>query len=84
MDVIFATHSVLGLNERVVDSDDVDLIVLNAERAKRVSMNIPTQHLSRRTSGALAQMNVRSTEDDATNAAETVDTNFDGHAVLYG
>lgn len=30
INTVFATHSVLGLDERIVDSDDVDFIMLNA------------------------------------------------------
>lgn len=43
------THSVLNLNEGVVDGNDVDVVVLDGVA-----------------------------EDDATNAAETVDANLDG------
>lgn len=43
------THSVLDLNEGVVDGDNLDVVVLDGVA-----------------------------EDDATNAAETVDANLDG------
>lgn len=44
------TYSVLGLNEGIVDSDDLDVIVLNGIA-----------------------------EDNATDAAETVDADLDDH-----
>jgi hypothetical protein len=43
------TYSVVGFNERIVDSDDFDVIVLDGI-----------------------------SEDDTTNAAETIDANLDG------
>lgn len=55
----------MRLNERVVDSNDVDVLVLHA---------IPPSALAhRRRSGGLY---VRIAEDDTTNAAEAVDTDL--------
>ena len=82
--MIFVTHSVLGLNERVVDSDDVDLVMLNTikkrtdQREKPSSAPVPADE---RRATASVQTNVRITEDNTANAAETVDTNFDGHGL---
>jgi hypothetical protein len=59
------TYGVLGLNERVVDGDDVDVLVLDAARCQ-----IPILLL------CVFLMNIRVAEDDATNAAETVDTDL--------
>lgn len=58
------TYSVVRLNERVVHSDNVDVLVLHA---------MPPSAL------ALAggdRLYIRIAEDDATNAAETVDTDL--------
>jgi hypothetical protein len=60
------TYSVVGLNEGVVDSDDVDIVVLNA-----VKLSAHGHHYE-----APNEVYSRVAEDNATNAAETVDTDL--------
>jgi len=56
----------VGLNEGVVDSDDVDIVVLNA-----VKLSAHGQRYE-----ASDEVYSRVAEDNATNAAETVDTDL--------
>lgn len=56
----------MGLNEGVVDSDDVDIVVLNAVKLSAQGHRY----------GAPNEVYSRVAEDNATNAAETVDTDL--------
>lgn len=61
----------MGLNEGVVDSDDLDIVVLNATKLSAHEYN----HES------FSKVYSRVAEDNATNAAETVDTDLLGASV---
>jgi hypothetical protein len=61
------SYSVLGLNEGVVDSNNVDVVVLDAVVA--VSLQAPNFFMRSR-------FNLRIAEDNATNATEAVNTNL--------
>jgi hypothetical protein len=67
------THGVGWLNERVVDSDDGDIAVLDAGEAVSMYVRIPWPVLL---------MDSRIAEDNATNAAETVDTDLESRSAL--
>lgn len=56
----------MGLNEGVVDSDDLDIVVLDAKELSAHEQDCK----------ALEEMYSRVAEDNATNAAETVDTDL--------
>ena len=66
MEVCGNAYSVVGLNEGVVDGDDLDIVVLDAGGAisRELELQLPQE------------MNLRIAEDDTTNAAETVDTDL--------
>ena len=60
------TYSVVGLNEGVVDGDDVDIVVLDAMDLLAYGHHHETPD----------EVYSRVAEDNATNAAETVDTDL--------
>ena len=60
------TYGVGWLNERVVDSDDGDIVVLDTVCSVSRCIHI----------AILLPLNLRVAEDNATNAAETVDTDL--------
>jgi hypothetical protein len=68
-----ATYGVGWLNERVVDSDDGDIVVLDTVSGVSWCIHIAIHLL----------FNSRVAEDNATNAAETVDTDLGGGQRLF-
>ena len=64
----------MGLNERVVHGDDLDVVVLDAAKL--------SAHYSRYE--AQSGPNSRIAEDNTSNAAETVDTDLSNTSVAIG
>lgn len=64
----------MGLNEGVVDRDDLDIVVLDAVDLSAHCYRIEAQK----------EVNSRVAEDNATNAAETVDTDLSSTSVAVG
>jgi len=64
----------VGLNEGIVDGDDLDIVVLDA-----VKLSATWLHYQ-----ALKELHSRVAEDNATNAAETVDTDLSRTSVAAG
>lgn len=67
------SYSVVGLNEGVVDSDDLDVVVLDAAGLLAQCLHC-----------ALGRTNSRIAEDNTSNAAETVDTDLSSTSVAVG
>lgn len=69
-----STHSVLGLNEGVVDGDNVHVIVLDTVKEGSAGASTDSQHHGQ---------DLRVSEDDTSDATEAVDSDLDNHVCVW-